>query len=208
MPAASQDYEFQRLHGMGEALYEALLAELPAADLPRLCAGRRPSRSARLSGAAAAGERRQLLVRVGRRRSGGADRRRSCGGRRAGSAMPAHARHPHIPLPRDLFAPERQEFGRRRIRRQRGARRAARPRSRAAPQAADAAPLIDGVARRRARARDVLSPIDGDSDRHGAAKATQRSSPPRWPRRRPALPAWDATPVARARARRSSAPAI
>ena len=73
-----EGYEFQRLHGMGEALYEALLAEHAGRGLPRLCAGRRPSRSARLSGAAAAGERRQLVVRVGRGRSGGADRRRSC----------------------------------------------------------------------------------------------------------------------------------
>ena len=31
MPAASSGYEFQRLHGMGEALYELLLAELPDA---------------------------------------------------------------------------------------------------------------------------------------------------------------------------------
>ena len=56
-------FEFQRLHGMGEALY-AELARGPARHrLPHLCAGRRPSRPARLSGAAAAGERRQLVVR-------------------------------------------------------------------------------------------------------------------------------------------------
>ncbi len=59
---------------MGEALYDALRARRAGRRLPRLCAGRRPSRSARLSGAAAAGERRQLLVRVGGGRSGRADR--------------------------------------------------------------------------------------------------------------------------------------
>ena len=69
------DYEFQRLHGMGEALYHELLERDAGAHLPRLCAGRRLCRSARLSGAAAAGERRQFLLRVGRRRSERADRR-------------------------------------------------------------------------------------------------------------------------------------
>ena len=89
-----EGYEFQRLHGMGEALYEALLARRARRRLPRLRAGRRPSRPARLSGAAAAGERREFLVRVGRGRSVGAGRRRSCGVRRAGSRDAEHARHP------------------------------------------------------------------------------------------------------------------
>ena len=70
-------YEFQRLHGMGEALYQELRAELPDGELPRLCAGRRLCRSARLSGAAAVGERRQFVLRLGGGRSGGADRRHS-----------------------------------------------------------------------------------------------------------------------------------
>ena len=102
-----EGYEFQRLHGMGEVLYEALLADDAGRRLPRLCAGRRPSRSARLSGAAAAGERRQLLVRVGRRRSERADRGDPASARRPGSATPTHARHPKIPLPRDLYRPAR-----------------------------------------------------------------------------------------------------
>ena len=72
-----EGYEFQRLHGMGEALYETLLGELPRHRLPRLCAGRRPPRSPRLSGAALAGKRRQLVLRLGRRRSERADRRYS-----------------------------------------------------------------------------------------------------------------------------------
>ena len=61
--AAGEDgFEFQRLHGMGDALY-AQLAE----DRPRL-AGRRSPRSARLSGAAAVGKRGQLVVRGACRR--------------------------------------------------------------------------------------------------------------------------------------------
>ena len=72
-----EGFEFQRLYGMGEALYAALLADLPRRNLPRLCPGRRSPRSARLSGAAAPGERRQLVVRFGRRRPERADRRGS-----------------------------------------------------------------------------------------------------------------------------------
>ena len=68
-----EGYEFQRLHGMGEVLYELLLADYPDGGLPGLCAGRRAPRSSRLSGASPAGERREFLVRVGRRRSFGAD---------------------------------------------------------------------------------------------------------------------------------------
>ena len=68
-------YEFQRLHGMGEALYHGVARRIAGAGLPRLCAGRQLSRSARLSGAPAVGERRQFLLRLGGGRSGRADRR-------------------------------------------------------------------------------------------------------------------------------------
>ena len=61
-------FEFQRLHGMGEALYAQLSEDHPGAGLPDLCAGRQPPRSAGLSGAAAAGERRQFILRGARRR--------------------------------------------------------------------------------------------------------------------------------------------
>ena len=111
-----EGYEFQRLHGMGEVLYELLLADHPDGRLPGLRAGRRPPRSARLSGAAAAGERRELVVRVGRGRSVGADRHHPAPAAALDRRSRAHARHPKIPLPRDLYAPERRnssgvEFG-------------------------------------------------------------------------------------------------
>ena len=52
-------FEFQRLHGMGEALYAQLQRGSPL-GLPDLCAGRQPPRPLGLSGAAAAGEWRQF----------------------------------------------------------------------------------------------------------------------------------------------------
>src|ERR1019366_3892777 len=81
-----------------------------------------------------------------------------CGGRRAGSPI-LRARHPHIPLPRDLFAAERRnstgvEFG------DSSALDALLAEIRAAPQSANAAPLVDGVALAGAK-RNVVSPIDG-----------------------------------------------
>jgi RHH-type proline utilization regulon transcriptional repressor/proline dehydrogenase/delta 1-pyrroline-5-carboxylate dehydrogenase len=75
-------------------------------------------------------------------------------------ADPQHARHSHIPLPRDLFAPERRnssgvEFG------DSAALAALRAEIAASPSTSEAAPLIDGVAV-HGRARDVISPIDGN----------------------------------------------
>ncbi len=62
-------YEFQCLHGMGEPLYEEVVgADKLGPALPHLCAGRHARDAARLSGAAAAGERRQHLVRQPHRR--------------------------------------------------------------------------------------------------------------------------------------------
>ena len=76
-------FEFQRLHGMGEALYAQLSEDRPEIGLSDLCAGRQPPRSAGLSGAAAAGERRQFVIR--------GDRRRRC--RAGGDAAAAPGRY-------------------------------------------------------------------------------------------------------------------
>jgi RHH-type proline utilization regulon transcriptional repressor/proline dehydrogenase/delta 1-pyrroline-5-carboxylate dehydrogenase len=72
---------------------------------------------------------------------------------------PSHARHPHIPLPRDMFAPARRnssgiEFG------DKAALDALLAAIRAMSQTASAVPLIDGVAI-SSRERNVFSPIDG-----------------------------------------------
>ena len=76
MAGNRRDWEFQRLHGMGEALYEQIVGpehlDRPCRDL---CAGRQPRGSAPLPGAAAARKRRQHLVCQPHRRRPAADRR-------------------------------------------------------------------------------------------------------------------------------------
>ncbi len=110
------DYEFQRLHGMGEVLYETLLAELPQAacriyapvgghrDLLAYLVRRLLENGANSSFVSAAAD------------SNGADRRHPAASAERRSAIRAHARHQNIPLPRDLYAPARRnsagvEFG-------------------------------------------------------------------------------------------------
>ena len=117
-------FEFQRLHGMGEALYAQLSEDRSEPGLPHLCAGRQPPRSPGLSGAAPAGKRRQFVLR-------GARRRRCGAGGNAAAAPGRHHRHrrkrAHIrtsPAPRSLSAAA-AKFARHRIRRPRGVERAA-----------------------------------------------------------------------------------
>jgi RHH-type proline utilization regulon transcriptional repressor/proline dehydrogenase/delta 1-pyrroline-5-carboxylate dehydrogenase len=151
-------YEFQRLHGMGEVLYEMLLAELPEA-------------ACRIY-APVGGHRDLLAYLVRRLLENGANS--SFVSAAADPAVPIaallkrpqhaigearHARHPRIPLPRDLYAPERHnsagiEFG------DRAALAGFAGESARAGGEAEAAPLVDGVAL-AGRARPVISPIDG-----------------------------------------------
>jgi RHH-type proline utilization regulon transcriptional repressor/proline dehydrogenase/delta 1-pyrroline-5-carboxylate dehydrogenase len=152
-------FEFQRLYGMGEALYEALLGEFPEA----VCRVYAP-----------VGGHRDLLAYLVRRLlenganssfvSAAADPDVPIGEilRRPQSFIgaPAQARNRKIPLPRDIFEPQRRaaagiEFGDRagldaltgKI------RTAATPR-------AEAAPLVNGVTL-SGIGRQVRSPIDG-----------------------------------------------
>src|SRR5690242_17652097 len=104
----------------------------------------------------------------------------------------SHARHPKIPLPRDLYGSERRnsagvEFG------DRASFTAFVAEVRDADAPAEAAPLIDGSARAGTE-RPVLSPIDGSAVgrvREGddalvrAAMAAAQA----------AFPSWQATPV-------------
>ena len=110
-----EGYEFQRLHGMGEALYEALLEDEPQAA----CRVYAP----------VGGHRDLLAYLVRRLLENGANS--SFVSVAADSSVPvseilrrpqawikdaSHARHPRIPLPRDLYAPSRKnsagvEFG-------------------------------------------------------------------------------------------------
>ena len=92
--AGQTDFEFQRLHGMGEALYEEVSGRRqPSAALPHLCARRRARGSALLSRAPPARERRQHLVRQSPRRRRGAGRPDHPRSRRDGRAR-AHGAAP------------------------------------------------------------------------------------------------------------------
>jgi RHH-type transcriptional regulator, proline utilization regulon repressor / proline dehydrogenase / delta 1-pyrroline-5-carboxylate dehydrogenase len=151
-------YEFQRLHGMGEALYEALLDDLPDltcrvyapvggySDLLAYLVRRLLENGANSSFVSVAADPAVPIESILRRPQS-----------RIGD--PTHARHSHIPLPRDLFRPVRRnsigvEFG------DRASLETLLGEIRAAPQTADAKSLVDGI-EIAGRERPVLSPIDG-----------------------------------------------
>jgi RHH-type transcriptional regulator, proline utilization regulon repressor / proline dehydrogenase / delta 1-pyrroline-5-carboxylate dehydrogenase len=150
-------FEFQRLHGMGEALYAQLGRDHPALA----CRTYAP-----------VGSHRDLLAYLVRRLlENGANS--SFVAIAADTAVPvatllrrpadivgtaAHARHPNIPRPRDLYQPQRQnsqgiEFGERAALAELLASVAAETTAVAAP------PLIDGQAKAGAT-RAIISPID------------------------------------------------
>jgi RHH-type transcriptional regulator, proline utilization regulon repressor / proline dehydrogenase / delta 1-pyrroline-5-carboxylate dehydrogenase len=152
------DYEFQRLHGMGDALYHALLEELPAltcrvyapvggyADLLAYLVRRLLENGANSSFVSVAADPAVPIADILKRPQ-------------SWIASPDRARNAYIPLPRDLFAPERKnstgiEFG------ERAALDALLADINAALQKVAATPLIGGVVV-KGRQRDVLSPIDG-----------------------------------------------
>ncbi|MCP1543785.1 RHH-type proline utilization regulon transcriptional repressor/proline dehydrogenase/delta 1-pyrroline-5-carboxylate dehydrogenase [Methylorubrum extorquens] len=184
-------FEFQRLHGMGEALYQRLAERAPGV-------GQRVY-------APVGGHRELLAYLVRRLLENGANS--SFVSRAADPSVPAaellarpqalveapsQARHPKIPLPRDLFGPERRNspglaFGDgAALRRWTDAvARAAGP--------ADAAPILDGAVQ-TGRARPVVSPIDGaalgsviEADPATAALAMEAAVR--------GFPSWAATPA-------------
>ena len=150
-----EGYEFQRLHGMGEVLYELLLEDHPEAA----CRVYAP----------VGGHRDLLAYLVRRLLENGANS--SFVSVAADPSVPIatilerpqhwigdarHARHPKIPLPRDLYAPERRnssgvEFG------DRASLAALLAEIRRAEVPAEAAPLIEGVARPGVRAPAPLA---------------------------------------------------
>jgi RHH-type transcriptional regulator, proline utilization regulon repressor / proline dehydrogenase / delta 1-pyrroline-5-carboxylate dehydrogenase len=172
----AEGYEFQRLHGMGEVLYESLLADVPDAacrvyapvgshrDLLAYLVRRLLENGANSSFVAVAADPNVPIEDILKRPQ-------------AWIGDAGHARHPHIPLPRDLYRPARLnsagvEFGSRAalggllVEVQRAAR-----------MEASAAPVIDGMVQ-SGRSRPVRSPIDGEvigqmieADDAGAAAA-------------------------------------
>src|SRR5580700_8679980 len=184
--------EFQRLHGMGEALYETLLSGLPDAvcrvyapvgghrDLLAYLVRRLLENGANSSFVSVAADPSVPITEILRRPQS----------RIAGAGQ---ARNKKIPLPRDLYRPEREnsagiEFG------DRAGLDSLRAEVHAgAKAAAQAAPLVNGVTLAGSE-RPVLSPIDGqvvgmvsESDQVslGAAMAAAALG----------FPAWAATPV-------------
>jgi RHH-type proline utilization regulon transcriptional repressor/proline dehydrogenase/delta 1-pyrroline-5-carboxylate dehydrogenase len=154
----ARDYEFQRLHGMGDALYEALMAELPDlvcrvyapvggyADLLAYLVRRLLENGANSSFVSVAADPNVPIETILRRPQ-------------SWIADPARARHSHIPMPGDLFGPSRRnsmgiEFG------DSAALAALLAEIRTAPESIAASPLIDGIAVAGIK-RSLTSPIDG-----------------------------------------------
>jgi RHH-type transcriptional regulator, proline utilization regulon repressor / proline dehydrogenase / delta 1-pyrroline-5-carboxylate dehydrogenase len=156
-----EGFEFQRLHGMGEALYAALLAELPQAvcrvyapvgghrDLLAYLVRRLLENGANSSFVSVAADRSVPIAEILRRPQ-------------TVIATAREARNPKIPLPRDLYEPERcnsagVEFG------QRASLEALRAEVRGGTIGnAAAAPLVDGILL-PGISRTVTSPIDGEA---------------------------------------------
>jgi len=184
-------YEFQRLQGMGEALYEALIADHSAlscriyapvgghADLLAYLVRRLLENGANSSFVSAAADPAVPIATILRRPQ-------------SLIASAHEARHRHIPLPRDLFMPERKnsagiDLG------DSQALSALLAQVKAAAGPAASAPVVDGI-ELRGIARPVLSPIDGatigaveEADAAIVASAMRAAEA--------GFSAWDATPV-------------
>lgn len=153
-----EGYEFQRLHGMGEVLYETLKEDLPQAavrvyapvgghrDLLAYLVRRLLENGANSSFVAVAADPSVPVETILKRPQGWI-------------VDAQHARHPRIPLPRDLYGPTRVnsagvEFG------DRASLDALVTEIQRGVAPADAAPIIDGIVRRGTE-RPVKSPVDG-----------------------------------------------
>jgi RHH-type proline utilization regulon transcriptional repressor/proline dehydrogenase/delta 1-pyrroline-5-carboxylate dehydrogenase len=181
-----EGYEFQRLHGMGEALYDLLLADHPEAacrvyapvgghrDLLAYLVRRLLENGANSSFVSVAADPSVPIESI-------LERPQS----RIGE--PSHARNRKIPLPRDLYGPERRnsagvEFG------DRASLDALLAEIRGGETPFEAAPLIDGSAR-PGKTRLLNSPIDGEPIGRvvegndavaAAAMAAAQAGFPRW----------------------------
>ncbi|MEA1832731.1 bifunctional proline dehydrogenase/L-glutamate gamma-semialdehyde dehydrogenase PutA [Methylobacterium durans] len=187
-----EGYEFQRLHGMGEALYARLLAARPG--------------TACRTYAPVGGHRDLLAYLVRRLLENGANSsfvslaadpavpvetllRRPA----EGVGAPERARHPRLPLPRNLHAPGRRgangvEFG------ARAELAALLAEVRGAAGPARAAPIRDG-SEVAGPARDVRSPIDGAVVGR-VVEASPEAADAAMAAAARAAPAWAATPAA------------
>ncbi|WP_040618938.1 bifunctional proline dehydrogenase/L-glutamate gamma-semialdehyde dehydrogenase PutA [Rhodovulum sp. PH10] len=167
------DYEFQRLHGMGEALYGALLAAEPEAtcrvyapvgehrDLLAYLVRRLLENGANSSFVSVAGDRSVPVETVLKRPH-------------AVIGTPSQARNPKIPLPQDILPGRKAAAG---VELGHAESLKALLASRRLPKDLHASPLVDGNPR-PGPARPVVSPIDGavlgqvtEADEAGVAAA-------------------------------------
>jgi RHH-type proline utilization regulon transcriptional repressor/proline dehydrogenase/delta 1-pyrroline-5-carboxylate dehydrogenase len=186
-----EGYEFQRLHGMGEVLYELLLERegevgvrvyAPVGshrDLLAYLVRRLLENGANSSFVSVAADRSVPVETVLARPE-----------RHIGDV--SHARHPHIPLPRDLYAPERRnsagvEFG------DRAGLSALLSEIRQAQEPAEAAPLLNG-ALRAGVVRLIASPIDGGAVGR-VTEATEEIAAEAMELARSGFRSWDRTSV-------------
>jgi RHH-type proline utilization regulon transcriptional repressor/proline dehydrogenase/delta 1-pyrroline-5-carboxylate dehydrogenase len=193
LAGGASGFEFQRLHGMGEALYASLRQAVPGVacrvyapvgehrDLLAYLVRRLLENGANSSFVSAAADPAVSLPRLLQRPADIV-------------ANPEAARHPKLPLPRDLFAPERRnsrgvEFG------ERAALEAlVGERDAAAIAKFEALPLIDGRPL-SGSARAVVSPIDGVAAVGQVAEASQEMAALAVTAAVGGFRAWSETPV-------------
>ena len=189
-----RDFEFQRLHGMGEALYEGLVGAEEGRVACRVYAP--------------VGSHQDLLPYLVRRLlENGAntsfvnrilDRERAARDAGRGPGRPLARlepkRHPRIPLPAELYGPERRNSRGIDLRDPAALDRLAGQLERAFEPGFQARP---GIAGGRGEARAVLDPADR-SCAVGSVIETEPETIARGGARRlrPALPAWERTPLA------------
>ena len=174
-----RDFEFQRLHGMGEALYDAGDRRRRAARVPRLRAGRHATRTCcptSCAGCSRTAPTPRSSTASPIRRVAGRRRRRRSG--RARARARTSRRAARLPLPRDLYGAERAQLApaSRSPTRTRWRRSTARSRAATAPAGAARADR-SRAARRRAPRATSLDPADrARGDRHASSMPTSRPS--------------------------------
>ena len=194
LAGARRDYEFQRLHGMGEALYEQIVG---ADKLDRPCRVYAP-----------VGSHEDLLAYLVRRLlENGANT--SFVNRIVDDKAPieeiiadpvARLRrlqekpHPRIPLPRDLYGIERRNSRGYDLWNRRDLRELAKALDLASAKGWSAAPLVGGAAL-AGRSREVRDPSDRNRVVGAVVEATDAQVDQTLARAERAAPDWDATPA-------------
>ena len=190
-----EGYEFQRLHGMGDVLYGALCAEAPQIacrvyapvgdhrDLLAYLVRRLLENGANSSFVAEAADPTVPIETILKRPQ-------------AWIADSQHARHPKIPLPRDLYRPVRKnsagvEFGD-----SAALGSLVSEVKRAVPREALAAPLIDGV-ELDGKSHPVISPVDATTVVGQVIEGDETIATSAVAAAQAGFASWSATPVER-----------